>query len=112
MPAEFESSRANERKAVWKCQQMEKVENGRPGHANTAKSHDDSLPSQISSRRPGSVDVCEKTSVIESVLEITCISCVVLVVLKNLTERFIRLVLDEAAPVGHPAEYVIKAGNE
>ena len=85
---------------------METVENGRSGHANTAKSHEDPLPSQISSRRPGSIDACEKTSVIESGLAITCIPCVVFVVfvvlvvlvvlfvLKNLTERFMRFVLD------------------
>ena len=79
------------------------VENGGPGHANTGKSHEDTLPSQISSRRPGSIDACEKTSVIESGLAITCIPCVVFVVfvvlvvlfvLKNLTERFMRFVLD------------------
>ncbi len=82
---------------------METVENGRSGHANTAKSHEDPLPSQISSRRPGSIDACEKTSVIESGLAITCIPCVVFVVfvvlvvlfvLKNLTERSMRFVID------------------
>src|SRR5262245_10129505 len=35
----------------------------------------------------------------------------ILSVFDNLTERFIHLVLEEFAPVGNPAEQVIKAGN-
>src|SRR5271157_6239837 len=98
---------------------MEMVENGRSGHANTAKSHEHSLPMRKSRHEDQAVSTsAKKTSVIESGLAITCIPCVVfvvlvvLVVLKNLTERFIRLVFEEFAPVGNPAEQVIKAGND
>jgi hypothetical protein len=38
----FESSRANEREAEWKCKRKETVENGLPCDADTAESHEDS----------------------------------------------------------------------
>src|SRR5271157_4090952 len=98
---------------------MEMVENGRSGHANTAKSHEHSLPMRKSRHEDQAVSTsAKKTSVIESGLAITCIPCVVFVVLvvlcvlKNLTERSLRFVFEEFAPVGNPAEQVIKAGND
>jgi hypothetical protein len=42
-------------------------------------------------------------------ISIVCRVCPVFV---NLTEWFIHLVLEEVAPVGHPAEHVIKTGND
>ena len=38
----FEGSRANGREAEWKCKRKEATENGLPGDADTAKSHEDS----------------------------------------------------------------------
>src|SRR5512135_3524735 len=94
---------------------METADNGRPGHANTAKSHEDSRLLRISRHEDQAVSTSSKrTSVIESGLSITSFTWavfVVLDVLKNLTERFIRHVSEEFAPVGHPAEQVVEAGN-
>ena len=86
---------------------VETAENGRPSHANATRAI-------AIVRRPG-VSRLRKNKRDRIGLAF-CPALVrvirVMLVFENLTERFIHLVPEEAAPVGNPAEHVIKAGND